>query len=62
MTGVTVVAPAKVNLRLRVLAREASGYHQLETVFCALELADTLEASRTGGSLALDVDGAEVGP
>lgn len=38
-------APAKVNLFLRVLAREESGYHQLETLFQALELADevTLE-------------------
>ena len=28
-----VVAEAKVNLLLRVLAREASGYHAIETVF-----------------------------
>jgi 4-diphosphocytidyl-2-C-methyl-D-erythritol kinase len=34
------VAQAKVNLALRVLAREASGYHQLETLFCRLELGD----------------------
>jgi 4-diphosphocytidyl-2-C-methyl-D-erythritol kinase len=34
------VAQAKVNLCLRVLAREASGYHQLETLFCRLELGD----------------------
>lgn len=33
-------APAKVNLSLRVLAREEGGYHQIETVFQALELAD----------------------
>jgi len=35
-------APAKVNLLLRVLAREAGGHHQIETVFQALELADQL--------------------
>lgn len=36
----TGTAPAKVNLFLRVLAREESGYHQIETLFQALELAD----------------------
>ena len=39
-TTARTVAQAKVNLALRVLAREASGYHQLETVFCRLELGD----------------------
>ena len=33
-------AQAKVNLSLRVLAREAGGYHQIETLFCRLELGD----------------------
>ena len=32
-------APAKVNLFLRVLAREESGFHQLETLFAALRSA-----------------------
>ena len=35
-------APAKVNLRLEVLAQEASGYHQIETVFQALALGDRI--------------------
>ena len=35
-----VSAQAKVNLILRVLAREASGYHSIETVFLRLDLAD----------------------
>lgn len=63
MSAITLRAPAKVNLRLRVLARETSGYHQLETVFQALELADTLEAVATPGEgAALTVEGADVGP
>jgi len=41
-------APAKVNLVLRVLARETSGYHQLETVFQALDLADEIEIEIPG--------------
>jgi 4-diphosphocytidyl-2-C-methyl-D-erythritol kinase len=42
LTGATArtIAQAKLNLFLRVLAREASGYHQLETLFCRLALGD----------------------
>lgn len=45
--AVRTVAQAKVNLFLRVLAREANGYHQLETLFCRLELGDDVVV-RTG--------------
>lgn len=56
-------APAKANLFLRILAREASGYHSLETLFCLLDLADDLTAERRSGDrVTIDVDGAEVGP
>jgi 4-diphosphocytidyl-2-C-methyl-D-erythritol kinase len=55
---VVVAAPAKVNLRLRVLAREESGFHGLETVFCALSLADGLEVRRSGTpGISLRVEG-----
>jgi 4-diphosphocytidyl-2-C-methyl-D-erythritol kinase len=52
-------APAKVNLFLRVLAREESGYHQVETLFQALELSDevTLELPREPGEIRLEVEG-----
>lgn len=45
---VVIRAPAKVNLRLCILARESSGFHSLESVFCALALADTLGVRATG--------------
>ncbi|TVP58880.1 MAG: hypothetical protein EA351_02955 [Gemmatimonadales bacterium] len=35
-------APAKTNLFLHVLEREASGYHSIESLFQALELSDSL--------------------
>ena len=35
-----VAAQAKINLLLRVLAREDSGYHSIETIFLRLDLAD----------------------
>ncbi|HEY5545508.1 MAG TPA: hypothetical protein VIK50_05590 [Gemmatimonadaceae bacterium] len=37
-----VEAQAKLNLMLRVLAREESGYHQIETLFCRIALSDTV--------------------
>lgn len=45
----TVVAQAKINLFLRILARETSGYHEIETLFCRLELGDQVRV-RTGVS------------
>ena len=55
--AVEVAAQAKVNLRLRILARETSGYHQLETLFLRLELADAIRVRRTSGARSLDVSG-----
>jgi 4-diphosphocytidyl-2-C-methyl-D-erythritol kinase len=52
-----VAAQAKVNLRLRILARETSGYHQLETLFLRLALADDVLVRITDGARSLDVGG-----
>lgn len=41
-----LAAPAKLNLGLRVIGRRPDGYHELETVFCAVELADSVVARR----------------
>lgn len=61
--AVRIPAHAKVNLFLRVLAREADGYHGLETLFCLLSLADELRAERRDGrGVAIQVEGADVGP
>ena len=51
-------AHAKLNIALRVLAREESGFHCLETILLRLELADRLEIEETGGeSVFLEVHG-----
>lgn len=50
-------APAKVNLTLRVLAREASGYHSLETLFCAVSLFDRIGVERADAGIELKVAG-----
>jgi 4-diphosphocytidyl-2-C-methyl-D-erythritol kinase len=43
-----VVAQAKINVFLRVLARETSGYHTIETLFLRLDLGDLVRV-RVGG-------------
>ncbi|PYO87270.1 MAG: 4-(cytidine 5'-diphospho)-2-C-methyl-D-erythritol kinase [Gemmatimonadetes bacterium] len=62
MTAVRVAAYAKINLFLRVLARETSGFHQIETAFALLELADELTVRRTDSGVTLEVEGPDVGP
>jgi 4-diphosphocytidyl-2-C-methyl-D-erythritol kinase len=60
---VTLPAMAKINLFLRVLARDADGYHDLETLLCLVSLADTIRAERRPGhGVTIDVSGADVGP
>lgn len=68
MTGTArVVAQAKVNLVLRVLAREASGYHSIETVFLRLDLGDVVQVRATASGRTVECAGpsmpvAGVGP
>ena len=72
--AVRVAAHAKINLFLRILAREhvggggggggGGGFHQLETAFALLELADELVVRRsaTPGDVTLTVNGPDLGP
>lgn len=63
MTSAAVPCHAKLNLFLRVLAREADGYHGIETLFCLIDLADRLVAERRDErGVTIDVAGADVGP
>ena len=52
-----VAAQAKVNLFLRVFDREPNGYHQIETLFCRLELGDLVAVRETDGERSLDCAG-----
>ncbi len=60
--SVSIAAHAKVNLFLRILSREESGYHTLETLFTLLELHDDLTVERIEAGIQLSVEGAEAGP
>src|SRR6266540_2828378 len=61
-SAVRIAAHAKINLFLRILARDGSGYHQIETAFALLDLADDLEVRRLDSGVALEVEGPDLGP
>lgn len=57
-----VIAHAKINLGLRVLARERSGFHAIETVFARVALGDVVTVRVRSAGRAIDCRGADVGP
>ena len=61
-SAVRIAAHAKFNLFLRILARESSGWHQIETAFALLELADDLQVRRIDSGVKLEVEGPDLGP
>lgn len=54
-------AKAKLNLFLHVLSRDADGYHQIETLFCRIQLSDEIEIEKGGRGIQLYVEGAALG-
>ena len=57
-----VAAQAKLNLGLRILARERSGYHTIETLFARIALADTVTIRPRDEERSLEVHGLGTGP
>ena len=60
--GMRLLAPAKVNLLLRVLRRRPDGFHDLDTLFQAVDLCDEVVVGRGGVGVALSVEGPDLGP
>lgn len=57
-----MLAQAKLNLFLRVLGRDRSGYHSLETLFQRLTLGDGVTVRVDVAGRTLDCRGADTGP
>jgi 4-diphosphocytidyl-2-C-methyl-D-erythritol kinase len=59
MTVLRAICPAKVNLGLHVVGRRSDGYHEIVTLFQAIDLCDVLEGE-TAEDLSLSVTGASL--
>ncbi len=53
---IQVQAPAKVNLYLRVVGRRSDGFHELDTLFEAIDAHDTLTFSEMPSGIRLSTD------
>jgi len=57
MKTVFVRTPAKINLSLTVLGLRPDGYHEIETLFQAVDLFDEIVLEKTAGSISLHIPG-----
>jgi 4-diphosphocytidyl-2-C-methyl-D-erythritol kinase len=46
-----VLAPAKINLSLKILARRSDGFHEIETFIAPITLCDEIEIGKSNGKL-----------
>lgn len=56
MTSITLLAPAKVNLVLKVLGKRPDGYHDLYTIFERIDLADKITISKIPAGIEVTSD------
>jgi 4-diphosphocytidyl-2-C-methyl-D-erythritol kinase len=56
MNSIKISAPAKVNLSLRVLNKRKDGYHNIETLFERISLADTIAISKCPSGVTITSD------
>src|SRR5205814_3268441 len=46
MTNMQILAPAKINLSLRVLNRRSDGFHEIETLISPISLYDKIDIEK----------------
>jgi 4-diphosphocytidyl-2-C-methyl-D-erythritol kinase len=47
--GMQILAPAKINLSLRVVGRRSDGFHEIETLIAPISLCDEIQIERCSG-------------
>src|ERR1051325_3554273 len=57
-----VLAPAKINLSLRVLSRRGDGFHEIETLIAPISLYDEIEIEKQSGSIDFSCDDPPLSP
>lgn len=55
-----ILAPAKINLYLKILGKRPDGYHELETLMCPTSLADEIELEECSKGIHIAIEGAEL--
>ncbi|MFC1655148.1 4-(cytidine 5'-diphospho)-2-C-methyl-D-erythritol kinase, partial [Myxococcota bacterium] len=53
----TIQAPAKVNLILRVLSKRPDGYHEIDSLMAPVALFDTLKIEAAGEGIEVECPG-----
>jgi 4-diphosphocytidyl-2-C-methyl-D-erythritol kinase len=56
VTRLSLRAPAKINLNLRVIGRRPDGYHDIDSIVQSITLYDTLTITRADAGLDFEVD------
>jgi len=62
MKGITVAAPAKINLTLDVTGKRADGYHDIESVMHQIDLCDQVRVTVTPEGIVVESDREELPP
>jgi len=57
---VTELAPAKLNLYLKVLRKRPDGYHDIETLFERIDIFDTITVAPIGNTITIECDNPSV--
>ena len=60
MDAVSVLAPAKINLSLRILRRRNDGFHEIETFMTPISLYDALNIEKRSSGIEFECDDASI--
>ena len=60
MDKITLNAPAKINLYLKITGKRPDGYHDLRTIFQSVSLFDEVSIEKKSGGLTVECDNPEI--